>query len=77
MIIILNRYGFFSNFLKYLTWDMCKGDNEIYFHFVDLKYQNCDMNIKHKNIWYTMFEKYNEYSDKNIMNILIKIKIFL
>jgi hypothetical protein len=62
MRIITNWAGFFSNFLKYIAWTLCHGNEKFIFHFVDTPGNHPIPSItkeilEKENIWNVIFEQ--------------------
>jgi hypothetical protein len=70
MIVLINRSGFFSNYIKFLSWNLTHGvDNKIVFHFIDRgvyiidRVHDIDRTIYDKqNIWEWMFHPVHKYT---------------
>jgi hypothetical protein len=62
MRVITNWAGFFSNFLRYIAWTLCHGNEKIIFHFVDtpgnhpIPLLTKDI-LDKENIWNVIFEQ--------------------
>lgn len=71
MRIITNWAGFFSNFLRYIAWTLCHGNEKIIFHFVDTPGNHPKPSLtqdilEKENIWNVIFEQ-PEYNLSNFI----------
>ena len=87
MIIIINTHGFFSNFLKVLSYMICNNNELLIVFFFNIFLTNINpslvnvgvLNInfeQYENIWEIMFKPICTYSKESLMNPINPIGLF-
>jgi hypothetical protein len=73
MILIINCCGFFSNFLKALSWKICNEKEKLVIYYLDRGYDFMNLNYyidktiyNKENIWEIMFKPFSNYTSEEL-----------